>query len=192
LTFLIVGLGNPGREYYKTRHNVGFLVIDQLAQELDISLQIGPGDYLLGQGFFFDHRVFLSKPLTYMNRSGQAVGQLLRKCEVALGNLLVVLDDFNLPTGTLRIRQRGSDGGHKGLASIIKSLGTEDFPRLRIGIGNYRDQGIDPVTYVLSEFSTSEWEIIQRTVQEACQAIRCYMEQGIDQAMSLYNKVMGA
>lgn len=184
--FLIVGLGNPGKRYEKTRHNLGFMVIDKLAQDMDLDLRAGEGEYLIATSSYKSKQVILAKPLTFMNLSGQAVADLVYKLSLPLSNLLIIIDDVNLPLGTLRLRKRGSDGGHKGLRSVIYHLNTEDFPRLRLGIGSQFLRG-QIVEYVLSEFEPDEMEIVKEMVNRAKDAVLSFIDRGIDATMSEFN-----
>ena len=184
--FLIVGLGNPGERYERTRHNVGFMVIDKIAQDMELNLRAGEGEYLIATGNYNSRQVILAKPLTFMNLSGQAVADLVSKFSPPLSNLLIVIDDVNLPLGTLRLRRRGSDGGHKGLRSVIYHLNTEDFPRLRLGIGNRFSKG-QIVRYVLSEFQPDEMGIVEEMVGKAKEAVFSFIDKGIDVTMSRFN-----
>jgi PTH1 family peptidyl-tRNA hydrolase len=134
--FVVVGLGNPSSEYEETRHNIGFVVVDETAKELGIKFHKENSDYLIGIKNYRNQLIALVKPLTYMNNSGIAVKNIIEQYKLPLENLLVVVDDFNIPIGTIRIRRSGSSGGHNGLESIIYHLQTEDFPRLRCGIGS--------------------------------------------------------
>ena len=146
----IFGLGNPGRQYQDTRHNIGFIVLDYVALRAGIPFKYGKGDYYFAEKVVDGEKVFFVKPTTYMNLSGTAVFQLCSYFKIGIENVLIVYDDFQLPFGTIRFRQNGSDGGHKGIQSVIGILGTEEINRLRIGIG---DPGSGAVDYVLSSFN---------------------------------------
>ncbi|MDZ7314979.1 MAG: aminoacyl-tRNA hydrolase [candidate division KSB1 bacterium] len=183
--FLIVGLGNPGRRYEKTRHNVGFMVVDRLAERWDVRFR-KLNSYELGEVLWKDERVFLAKPLTYMNNSGFAVSELVRYYRIELNRLLVILDDVELPFGRLRIRRQGSSGGHNGLDSIITQLGSKEFARLRIGIGNEYAKR-DMVDFVLSPFSKNEQEELESVLIRAVEAVQVFIENGVDQAMNRFN-----
>lgn len=186
----IVGLGNPGSEYENTRHNVGFSVLDALARSLEVSWIGGKGDYLLSRSRYCDKEIGLVKPLTYMNNSGLAVADLVERYETALQNVLIICDDYNLPLGRLRIRAKGSDGGHNGLYSIIYHLGAEEFPRLRCGIASENVPGGKEAMsdYVLSGFEADERPVVRRMIPRAAEAALFCAAEGIDQAMSRYNK----
>jgi peptidyl-tRNA hydrolase, PTH1 family len=186
LTTLIAGLGNPGREYMNTRHNVGFKVIDCLCQDLEVRLNRVQSKALVGKAQIGEEKIILAKPHTYMNLSGQSVSGLMRFYKIESSNILIIHDDLDLPVGVLRIRASGGSAGQKGLASVIERLGTEDFPRMRIGVG--RPPGrMDAVSYVLQEFTPSELEILSIVLEKACQAARLFVTDGIERAMNQYN-----
>jgi PTH1 family peptidyl-tRNA hydrolase len=183
---LVVGLGNPGTKYQGTRHNIGFDLIDQLARGSG-----GPSgfsrkfDGQLGEIEIDYRRVLLLKPETFMNLSGRSVGQAVRFYKLALTDVLVACDDLSLPVGKIRIRPGGSDGGQKGLRDIIAHLGTDQFPRLRIGIGE--PGGTDAVDFVLSRFRSTERASIDDALILASQAVAVWVTQGIDTAMNRFN-----
>jgi PTH1 family peptidyl-tRNA hydrolase len=185
----IIGLGNPGYEYDGTRHNVGFLVVDLLCKKLRTNLQAGRGDYLLGSTVYEERDLLLVKPLTYMNNSGVAVADVKNHYGLRLEDLLVVCDDFNLPLGTIRLRRCGSDGGHNGLYSIIYQLQSEDFPRLRCGIGGsaVEKKGFDATGFVLSPFEREEKAIVQRMLHHASDAALSVVSDGLSIAMNRWN-----
>lgn len=183
---LVVGLGNPGKEYLRSRHNVGFLVIDLLAKRTGIRLRrrksASMGESSIGQ-----EPVLLAKPMTFMNRSGDAVGPIFGRLRLLPTDLLVVYDDLDLPFGKLRLRPRGSSGGHNGMKSIIASLETEDFPRLRIGIGRPENEGKDAVHYVLGPFRKAESEALDEVIARAADAVESFVTAGIEVAMNRFN-----
>ena len=183
---VIFGLGNPGKRYLNTRHNIGFILLDYIQSIYKVPFRAGKGDYYFMQ-FELEHETVLCvKPTTYMNLSGIAVRQVVEQFDVDLNNILVVLDDFQLPFGTLRFRKSGSAGGHNGLKSIIAELGTETFARLRFGIG---DDFEDPIDFVLSDFTPSEIEGLREVLLPAAhQGIVVWVKEGIDQAMSQFNR----
>ena len=184
--FLIVGLGNPGPEYRHTRHNMGFLLVDRLAERLNVRFSRMESKALVTRGDTQGRRVILVKPQTYMNLSGQSVGGLVKYYKVPLTNLMVAYDDVDLPPGTIRIRPSGGSAGQKGMRSIIERLGTEDFPRLRLGIG--RPPGrMQAKDYVLQRFLTSEMEGINLTLDRAADAVLTFVTDGLDAAMNRYN-----
>jgi PTH1 family peptidyl-tRNA hydrolase len=184
--FLVVGLGNPGRQYKETRHNVGFMTLDRLAVRLNVAYTRVQFRALVVDGRFDNRRLFLAKPQTYMNESGQAVSALVKFYKIPLENLLVVHDDVDLPLGTLRIRPGGGSAGQKGVESIIDRLGTQDFPRLRIGIGRPPGQML-AAAYVLQEFSRSEGELLALALDRAVDATLAFISEGLDKTMNLYN-----
>lgn len=190
---LIVGLGNPGRKYAHNRHNVGFQCLDRLAQAHSLSfahdaLSLSKGRRAkasLSLGKIADVRVVLAKPLTYMNLSGQAVGQLVRFYKLSLEDILVIYDDLDLPQGVIRLRPEGGSGGHKGLRSIIEALDSQAFPRLRVGIG--RPPGNDAVSYVLSDFTADEHITLVSVYERVVAAVELFLREGIEAAMNKYN-----
>lgn len=183
----IFGLGNPGGEYEMTRHNVGFMVVDALAKRLGFNFKPGAGDYLVSLGKYAGKEILLVKPLTYMNNSGVAVKDVVERFKIDLKDILVICDDLNLPLGVLRIRQKGSDGGHNGLYSIIYHLKTTEFPRLRCGIGNF-ERVQNMVGFVLSKFNDDEIKILNEMIANAVDATLCFITDGILIAMNRYNR----
>ncbi len=184
--FLIVGLGNPGREYRKSRHNLGFMVIDAVGKGLSIKLTRMQSRALIGSGSLNDHKVILAKPVTFMNLSGQAVSGLVKFYKIPLDHLLVVHDDLDLPFGALRLRPDGGSAGNKGMISIIERLGTQVFPRMRVGIG--RPPGkMDPIDFVLMEFSKSEQEPLEEVLERARQAVGMFITDGLEKTMNESN-----
>ncbi len=187
---LIVGLGNPGSEYRGTRHNVGFEVVDEVARRWDIMFQSAPADAVLAKSLGVPggrEAAILVKPLTFMNRSGLAVGVLQRYYRVALSDLLVVTDDVNLQLGRLRARRQGSAGGHNGLDSVIEQLGTEQFSRLRLGVGR-GDLRHRLVSRVLSRFDSGERPEMDDAVRRAGEAVDLFVDSGIEPVMNRYNR----
>jgi peptidyl-tRNA hydrolase, PTH1 family len=184
--FLIVGLGNPGREYKETRHNVGFMVVDRLCQKWGVKPSRLQSKALVAQTLVEEEKIILAKPQTFMNLSGEAVGPLMRYYKLELSQLIVIHDDLDLPLGTLRLRPGGGSGGQKGLNSIIQKLGTQDFPRMRIGIG--RPPGrMDAADYVLQSFSSGDMETFQFVLNKAEEAVTAFIQHGLDTAMNQYN-----
>lgn len=184
--WLIVGLGNPGRRYARHRHNIGFRCLDRLAARHGLVFDRVQNRALLATGRIADRAVVLAKPQTFMNESGRAVAPLVRAYHVPLERLLVVYDDLDLPPGTIRLRPEGGSGGHRGMRSIIEALGSQDFPRLRVGIG--RPPGrMDPADYVLQDLSPEEEERFDRVCERVAEAIHCWLTEGIVLAMSRYN-----
>ncbi|HEY8346257.1 MAG TPA: aminoacyl-tRNA hydrolase [Symbiobacteriaceae bacterium] len=183
---LIVGLGNPGAQYANTRHNVGWMALDAFARKHGVALDRQRFHGLQGELLWHGEKVILLKPLTYMNLSGQAVAPTVRFFKIALPDLLVVYDDLDLKPGTLRMREKGSAGGHNGMKSIIQELGTEEFPRLRIGIGRPAP-GWSVVDWVLSPFGPEDQAIIAETLPRAVEAIESFLTDGPAKTMSKFN-----
>lgn len=183
---LVVGLGNPGRRYRRTRHNVGWEVIDRLARRLGISVEDDEGWAVVGAGTVGRVRVLLAKPQTYVNLSGTAVEDLRRWHRVKTQDILVILDDLDLPLGRIRLREGGSHGGHNGLRTIIEALGTSAFPRLRVGIGR-PPAGTDPADFVLTPFDAAERPVIDAAIDRAAEAIDAAIRDGVPAAMNRYN-----
>ncbi len=183
---LVVGLGNPGSRYEWSRHNTGFHVVDVMARRARVRTDQRRLYALLGQAELAGHEVLLAKPLTYMNRSGYAVRAICGWYGLALSDVIVVADDMALDLGRIRLRPKGSDGGHNGLKSVIDLLGTEDFPRLRVGIGR-PGPAEDAVGYVLSGFETSELDVISGAICRAADALEAWIDLGIDEAMNRFN-----
>lgn len=187
--FIVVGLGNPGSEYETTRHNVGFLVLDELSRRFRVRFRIGKGEYCIAQAADEAGEIILVKPLTYVNNSGSAISDVLSFYDAAADQLLVIIDDVALPLGKLRIRPRGSDGGHNGLASIIEVLQTEHFARLRCGIRSAESirEGMMS-SFVLSAFDRDEWETARKMIKHAADAVIVYAASGIERTMGMFNK----
>ena len=184
---LIVGLGNPGPRYANNRHNVGFQCLDRLAQAHGLAFQRHENKALLARGKIAGVEVILAKPQTYVNLSGQAVERLAWSYQVPLEDILVIYDDMDLPLGRIRLRPGGGAGGHKGVRSIIEHLDSRDFPRLRVGIG--RPPGrMDPVDYVLGDFTPEERPVIEEAYERAIAAVECWLREGIVAAMNRYNR----
>jgi peptidyl-tRNA hydrolase, PTH1 family len=186
LTYLLVGLGNPGREYRANRHNLGFMTVDQLSQVLSIRLSRVQSKALVGIGVHDTNKVILAKPQTFMNLSGQAVSSLLRFYKIPLERLLVLHDELDLPLGTLRLRPGGGSAGNRGLASIIQQLGTQEFPRLRIGVGHPPGQ-MSGADYVLQDFPPAEQELLEMVLKRAVEAAQVFIKSGLETAMNQYN-----
>lgn len=185
-TFLIIGLGNPGREYKDNRHNIGFMLIDRLAVRLNargIKLQ---SKAIVTSALYEERKIILAKPQTYMNLSGQSVQGLLHFYKIPTENLIVAHDDLDIPFGTIRIRPGGGPGGQRGMASTIELLGTKDFPRLRIGIG--RPPGrMDPSDYVLQDFSKEEQKLVSEILDRAADAALTFVTDGLNKSMNKFN-----
>jgi len=184
--FLIVGLGNPGREYASTRHNIGFRIADRLAQTLDVKFSRQQNHAFVASGMRGADKLVLAKPQTFMNLSGQAVSGLLRFYKIGLARLLVCCDDIDLPFGAIRLRASGRSAGQRGMQSILDALGTKDVPRLRFGVG--RPPGrMDAADYVLRDFEASEEEIVPAVVEKAAEAALTFVEYGMNEAMNRFN-----
>ena len=191
--FLVIGLGNPGPEYLRTRHNAGFLVIDELASRSRTRLMEIKCESYFARTVLAGKSVILAKPLTFMNRSGVAVAALLRYFSAAPEHLLIIYDDMDLPPGKIRLLPQGGSGGHKGVSSIIAHLGSEQFPRLRLGIGRDEKQKIagrreeQVISHVLSPFQPEEEGLIQDAVKAAADAVELFLSKGIEEAMNRFN-----
>jgi PTH1 family peptidyl-tRNA hydrolase len=185
---MIVGLGNVGRRYDGTRHNVGFMVADEVASRRKKNFASGKGEYYISKFQQGEYEVILIKPTTLMNNSGIAVQQAVMEFEIPLENLLVVYDDFNLPLAKIRLRKGGGDGGHNGVYSVIYSLGDDQFPRLRCGIGT--DEVVpkkDMVDFVLSKFDSEEIPTVEKMIKTAADAVSVFISDGIEKAMNKFN-----
>ena len=188
---VIAGLGNPGKEYEETRHNAGFMVIERLSRRWDIKgKQESRFEAIVGEGRFGNDKVVLVEPLTFMNLSGRAIQKVLAFYKLTPDDVLVVYDDFALPLGTLRIRLSGSAGGHNGISSIIQSLGTQAFPRLRVGVGPL-PRGFSTTDFVLGRFSKSERPLLDQTLDYAEEAVEVALSQGYSEAMQRFNQPAG-
>ena len=185
---IVVGLGNPGDEYADTRHNTGFRVIDALAKSLNIEVKQRKFGARFGSGEFSYKKLILLKPWTFMNRSGQAVATAVSFYKLALSDLIVVTDDLALEPGRIRLRSKGSDGGHNGLADIITKLGTTEFPRCRVGIGSGGEEiWQSQVDYVLSRPTDKQKPLLDDAVEKAKEAVLCWIEYDIETAMNRFN-----
>ena len=184
--YLVVGLGNPGKKHSKNRHNVGFRCVDYLAETCSIELkQRKRFKASLGEGTINLHRVILAKPLTFMNSSGSAIAPLARWYKIPRNRILVIHDDLDLPLGKVRLKPGGGSGGHRGVSSIIETMGTSDFARLRIGIG--RPTCEDAVDYVLANFGRDQEPVIKATCELVGRIVPFFLESGIEKAMNRYN-----
>ena len=185
---VFVGLGNVGREYAGTRHNIGFEVVDWFETKLSRSSgwKAGRGDYFVAKGFWREEEVVLVKPTTYMNLSGRAVVQVLQFFKAEVSDLLIICDDIAIGLGSLRLRLKGSDGGHNGLTSVIVELGTMDFARLRCGVGGNFPKG-QQVRYVLGQFAPAEIERVQEMIQRSIEGCQTVCELGLERAMNVVN-----
>jgi PTH1 family peptidyl-tRNA hydrolase len=185
-TYLLIGLGNPGREYRDNRHNVGFMFIDRLIVRLNARGLKVQSKAIVTTATYEDRKLILAKPQTYMNLSGQSAQGLLNFYKIPKENMLIAHDDLDLPYGTIRIRPGGGPGGQKGMASTIEQLGTKEFPRLRIGIG--RPPGrMDPSAFVLQDFSREEMKVLSEIIDRATDAALTFVVDGLNKAMNKYN-----
>ena len=185
-TYLLIGLGNPGREYRDNRHNVGFMLIDRLAVRLDARGMKVQSKAIVTTASYQERKLILAKPQTYMNLSGHSAQGLLNFYKIPVENMIVAHDDLDIPFGTIRIRPKGGPGGQKGMASTIEQLGTNGFARLRIGIG--RPPGrMDPAAYVLQDFSRDEMQVLSEIIDRAADAALEFVMNGVNAAMNKYN-----
>ena len=185
--YIIAGLGNPGREYVNTRHNTGFEAIDTIASKYNIKLNKEKFKAVYGEGFIAGEKVLLLKPQTYMNLSGESLRDFVNWYKVDTENIIIIYDDISLPVGKIRIRPKGSAGGHNGIKSIIFQLGTDVFPRIKIGVGAPQNIDYDLADYVLGKFSKDEIEILIKTVIRTTEAVETIIKHGTEKAMSGFN-----
>lgn len=185
---LIVGLGNPGTKYADTRHNIGFKVIDRIADNLSVPLDKHKFQADYGLGVFEGERFMLCKPLTYMNLSGEAIRPLLDYYEIKLDDMLVIYDDLDIAPGKLRLRKKGSAGGHNGMKSIIQHVGSDQFKRIRFGIGRPMHPRMQVIDYVLARFQPEEIEIIHESIEKAALACKRWLTNPFDDVMNEFNK----
>ena len=183
--YIIAGLGNPGKRYENTRHNIGFIAVDLLAERNDIKINKIKHKALVGEGRISGQKVLLIKPQTYMNLSGESLREVMAYYKEDLENLVVIYDDIDLPTGTVRIRKKGSAGTHNGMRSIVYDLQSDQFPRIRIGIGAQKKGELRD--FVIGGFSKEEKEPLKEAVKRTALAAECIVEKGIDKAMNEYN-----
>ena len=184
--YVVVGLGNPGKQYEKTRHNVGFDVIDILSKEYDINVSKIKHKALIGEGRVGNEKVLLVKPQTYMNLSGETLIDIYNYYKVDMENIIVIYDDIDLDVGKIRIRKKGSGGTHNGMRSIIKCLGANDFPRVRVGVSKPRP-GQDLADFVLSRFRKEESDDVELGLEKAAKAVDTMIRDNVDLAMNKYN-----
>lgn len=185
--YIIVGLGNPSREYIGTRHNIGFDAITRLSDEYNIPLNMNKHKAICGSGYIEGQKVILAQPQTYMNLSGESVRALVDFYKVPVDNIIILYDDISLDVGQLRVRARGSAGGHNGIKNIIAQLGTQEFKRIRIGVGN-KPAGWDLADYVLGRFKSEEEPIVRKALEFAAHACRDLMLEGMEYTMNQYNR----
>jgi PTH1 family peptidyl-tRNA hydrolase len=188
LPFLIVGLGNPGKKYQQNRHNIGFMLLDRLADEFQVNFKRKKAKALLAECLYEGMKLYLVKPQRFMNDSGRSVAQLMRFFKIPESQLLIIYDELDLPTGTIRIRPGGGSGGHRGMRSIIHEIATQDFARMRIGIG--RPPGsMDPAEYVLQDFKGDELIDISLAEDRAAKCVKIFLLEGIQAAMNCCNTI---
>lgn len=186
--YIIVGLGNPGKEYSNTRHNIGFDVIDALAKEANIDVLEKKNKALVGKGIIDGQKCILAKPQTFMNLSGMSVSELVQYYKIdEKSELIVISDDISLDVGQIRVRKKGSAGGHNGLKNIIAQLGHEEFVRIKMGVGE-KPKGYDLADYVLGHFKAEERKIMDDAAKRAVEALHVIMTKGVDQAMNQFNR----
>ena len=184
--YLVVGLGNPGRGYANTPHNLGFLVVDRLAERHGIRIRRKDSQALVGSGIIEDRAVLLAKPQTYMNVSGRSVRELLEKHSVRPQDMILVYDDLDLPWTALRIRPKGSAGGHHGVESVSREIGTKEFPRVRLGIAGYRVA--DGAEFVLAPFRKAQKKVLDELLDQGAQAVASIISEGVEKSMARFNR----
>jgi len=184
---IIIGLGNPTREYQGTRHNIGFDVITRIAEDYHISLDFKKHKAICGKGYIEGEKVILAQPQTYMNLSGESVRELMDFYKVTPEEIIIIYDDISLDVGQLRLRNKGSAGGHNGIKSILNHIGTQEFPRIKVGVGD-KPKGWDLADYVLSSFSKEDQPIIHDTIKKSSEAVESILKDGMEAAMNIYNK----
>lgn len=182
--FLIVGLGNPGAQYENTRHNIGFKVIDNIAKEYNIEINRQKFKGVYGEGFINGEKVILLKPTTYMNLSGESVREVVDFYKLTCDDIVVIYDDISLDVGRLRLREKGSAGGHNGIKSIIAHLGTDVFPRIKVGVGQ---PNVDLVNYVLGKFTDEEMEVLSESIDASTKAVSEIIKDDVKSAMNKFN-----
>lgn len=185
--YIIVGLGNPDSKYQNTRHNAGFLAIDRIAEKTSISVDRMKYKSLVGTGEINGKKVLLMKPQTYMNNSGEAVQEAMNFYKIPIEKVLVIFDDISLDVGKMRIRRKGSDGGHNGIKSIVQLCGSENFPRVKVGVGKKPHPAYDLADWVLSRFTDKEREDLSPVFDNSYEAAKLFLENQIDKAMNKFN-----
>ncbi len=183
--FVVAGLGNPGRRYADTRHNIGFMTVDRLAEKLDIKIEKLRNKALVGEGNLAGQKILMVKPQTYMNLSGESIQEIRAYYKIDPENILVIYDDVDIPRGTIRIRKKGGPGTHNGMRSVVSCMGAEGFPRIRIGIGS--DTRMRLMDYVTGRLGKEEKKILDQAADQAAEAVICIIKEGIDKAMNRYN-----
>lgn len=187
ILYIIVGLGNPGKQYANTRHNIGFCVIDALAERFQIPLNQKKHKAIYGSGYIEGQKVLLAQPQTFMNLSGESVRELADFYKVPETDIIVIYDDISLDVGQLRLRKKGSAGGHNGIKSIIQHLDSQDFPRIKVGVGE-KPTGWDLAAHVLAPFPKDQEELVQTGIKRAADALVCLLTEDMDVAMNQYNR----
>lgn len=187
IEYLIVGLGNPDRKYENTRHNAGFIMVDYIADKIGTKINRIKFKSTVGEGKINNHKVLLMKPSTYMNNSGQAVVEAMNFYKIPAENVIILLDDINLDVGKMRIRSKGSDGGQKGMRSIIYLSGKDTFPRVKIGIGKKPNPDYDLAAWVLSKFTNDEFKLLEQVAENSLKSVELIMDNKIQEAMNLFN-----
>ncbi len=185
--YLIVGLGNPDRKYENTRHNAGFMMVDYIAEKIGTKINRIKFKSTVGEGNINGHKALLMKPSTYMNNSGQAVVEAMNFYKIPAENVIVLLDDINLDVGKMRIRSKGSDGGQKGMRSIIYLSGKDTFPRVKIGIGKKPNPDYDLAAWVLSKFTNDEFKLLEQVAENSLRSVELIMDNKTQEAMNLFN-----
>lgn len=183
--YLIVGLGNPGRSYRNNRHNLGHMLLDRLSERMQIGFDRVQSRSLLGKGWLEQRAIYLAKPQTYVNLSGDSVGPIANYYRIHPSNTMVIYDELDLPFGTIRLREKGGAGGHNGMKSVIQHLGQE-FPRMRLGIGRPPSR-MPPAAFVLRDFDKEELPFLDEIFETGIMAVECFLREGIESAMSRYN-----
>ena len=183
--YIIAGLGNPGRKYENTRHNMGFIAVDLLAEKYGINVDKIKFKALVGEGRIAGRKVLLVKPQTYMNLSGESIREVMSFYKEGIENLIVIYDDIDIPTGTIRVRKKGSAGTHNGMRNIVYLLQDDNFPRIRVGIGS--DKKVDLINYVTGGVTKGEKELLEGALVKAADAAAAIVEKGIEKAMNEYN-----
>ena len=184
--YIIAGLGNPGAQYAGTRHNVGFACIDELADQYNISVDTSKHKGLIGKGVIEGQKVILVKPMTYMNNSGECIREVMDYYKADIDDLIVIFDDISLEPGRLRLRPKGSAGGHNGIKSIIAHLGSDQFKRVKFGVGD-KPKGWDLADWVLGRFPEELYPALREGTKRACEAVACIMTEGIESGMNKFN-----
>ena len=188
ISYIVVGLGNPGVQYLHTRHNAGFLALDHICKKYGANINKSSNKGLVGEATIAGKRVLLVKPQTFMNLSGECVRPLLDFYKISADNLIVIYDDISLPVGRLRVRRDGSAGGHNGIKSLIEHLGTQSFPRIKVGVGEKPHHDYDLASWVLSEFSDNDLKTLEATFPTVCEGLEKILTASIDDAMQICNK----